>query len=125
MCDKGFICNPSDFKCECDKLYDIGEYLDYKNFKCRKILVDKLAEEYSENIDGNKMIYNKTLNDYGKIFNSRTVYIVLLVIFFIISISISSVFIYFHWSLKKKILLVLSLTPILKQQFIKHKNGKY
>ena len=125
MCDKGFICSPSDFKCECDKLYDIGEYLDYKSFKCRKILVVKLAEEFSENIDGNKMIYNKTLNDYGEIFNSRTVYIVLLVIFFIISISISSVFIYFHWSLKKKILFVLSLTPILKQQFIKHINGKY
>ena len=41
------------------------------------------------------MIYNSTLNDYGMI-------IVLLVIFFIISISISNVFIYFHWYLKKR-----------------------
>ena len=52
-----------------------------KNCKCRKKLVDRLAEECSENIDGNKMIYYGTLNDYGKICNSCTVYIVLLVIF--------------------------------------------
>ena len=30
-CDKGFIWNPSNCNCECDKSYDIGEYLDYKN----------------------------------------------------------------------------------------------
>ena len=33
MCDKGFIWNPSNFECECDKLCDVGEYLDYKNCK--------------------------------------------------------------------------------------------
>ena len=50
------------------------------------------------------MIYNKTLNDYGKVCNSCTIYVVLLVIFLIISISISSVFIYlFSLILKKKI----------------------
>ena len=38
---------------------------------------------------------------YEKVSNSCTKYIVLLVIFFIISTSISSVFIYFHWYLKK------------------------
>ena len=37
---------------------------------------------------------------YEKVSNSCTKYIVLLVIFFIISTSISSVFIYFHWYLK-------------------------
>ena len=51
-----------------------------------KRLVDKLVEEFSENIDGNKMIYNGTLNatplnDYEKICNSCTVYNILLVIF--------------------------------------------
>ena len=61
--------------------------------KWRKKLVDRLVEECSENIDGNKMIYDGTLNDYGKLCNSCTVYIVLLVISFIISINISSVFI--------------------------------
>ena len=29
ICDKGFIWNPSNCKCECDKSCDIGEYLDY------------------------------------------------------------------------------------------------
>ena len=31
MCDKGFIWNPSNCECECDKLCDVGKYLDYKN----------------------------------------------------------------------------------------------
>ena len=101
-CDKGFTWNHSNFECECDTLCYAGEYLDYKNCKCRKRLIVKLVEEYSENIDGNEMIYNSTLNaiplnDYGNICNSSTVYIVLLIEFFIRSISISSVFTYFHW----------------------------
>ena len=95
--DKGFIWNPVNCECECDKLCDIGKYLDYKNCKCRKKLVDRLAEERSENINENKMIYNGTLNDYGKICNSCTVCIILLVIFFIMSIGITSVFNYFYW----------------------------
>ena len=49
-CDKGFIWNPSNCQCKCDKSCDIGEYLDYKNCKCRKKLVDKLVEECTENI---------------------------------------------------------------------------
>ena len=35
-CDAGFIWNPSNFECECDKSCDIGKYLDYGNCKCRK-----------------------------------------------------------------------------------------
>ena len=54
MCDKGFFWNPSNCECECDKLCDIGKYLDYKNCNCRNKLVDKLLEECSENIDGNE-----------------------------------------------------------------------
>ena len=46
------------------------------------------------------MIYNKTLNDYGKIYNSCTLYIILLVIAFSIIIGIGSVYIYFYWYLK-------------------------
>ena len=68
------------------------------------------------------MIYNKTVN--VKVYNSCTIYIVLFVIFLIISISISSVFIYFH-SYLKKIIFELSLILILKQQFIEYINGKY
>ena len=29
---------------------------------CRKNIIDKLVEERSENIDGNEMLYNETLN---------------------------------------------------------------
>ena len=75
--------------------------MDYKNIKCRNKLVDKLVEECIENIDGNKMLHNETLdvirlNDYKKLYNSCAIYIVLFVAFFITSICISSVFIYFH-----------------------------
>ena len=35
-CDKGFACNLSNCECECDKLCDVEEYLDYKTCKCRK-----------------------------------------------------------------------------------------
>ena len=61
-CDKGFIWNPSNCECECDKSCDIGEYLDYENCKCKKRIIDKLVEEYSEDIDGKEMFYNETLN---------------------------------------------------------------
>ena len=64
------------------------------------------------------MIYNGTLNaiplnDYRKLCNSCTVYIALLVIFFIVSMSISSVFIYFHWYLKRRYI----ETTICRMQF--------
>ena len=62
MCDKGCIWNPGNCECECDKSCDIGEYLDYENCKCRKKLAEKLVEECSENIDGNKTLYNQTLD---------------------------------------------------------------
>ena len=96
VCDKGFIWNPSNCDYKCDKSCDVGEYLDYENSKCRKRLVDKLVEECSENIDENKLIYNRTLNVYGNVCNSCTICTVLSVMLFIISISISSVSIYFH-----------------------------
>ena len=35
-CDKVFIWNPSNCNCEYDKSCDVGEYLDHKNFKCKK-----------------------------------------------------------------------------------------
>ena len=89
-------------------------YLDYKNGKCRKRLIDKLVEECSENIDGNEMIYNKTLNYYKNVCSSCTKYIVLFVNVFLIIISISSAFIYFHWCSKRRYI----------EQFMKHINEK-
>ena len=106
MCDKGFISNPSNCECECDKLCDLGEYLDYENCKCRKRLIDNLVDKCNESIDGNKMLQNESfdvirLNVYKKVCNSCTIYIILFAMFFIKSICISSVFIYFHWYFKK------------------------
>ena len=95
-CDKGFIWNPSNCECECDKSCDVGEYLDYENYKCRKKLVNKLVEEYSENIDENEMI-SVSSNDWKSVCGSCKINIVLFVIPFLIIISISSAFIYVHW----------------------------
>ena len=102
MYDKGFIWNPSNCEWECDKSCHIREYLDYQTYRFRKKLVNKLVEECSEIIDESKIIYNSSLNDYKKVCNSCTVYIVLLAIFFTISIGLSCVFIYFHWYLIRR-----------------------
>ena len=51
MCDEGFIWNSGNCECEYDKSCDIGEYLAYKNCRCRKKIIDKLVAECSENID--------------------------------------------------------------------------
>ena len=91
MCEKGFIWNSSNSEYECDKSCDIGEYLDYQNCRCRKKIIDKLVEECSENIDGNEMLYNETLNiissSDNKTFDSCIVYIMLFSVFLIISIT--------------------------------------
>ena len=108
MCDKGFIWNPSNCECECDKSCDIEEFLDYKNCKCRQRIAGSLVEECSRNIDENEMIYNETLtaiplNDYKKVCSSCTLYIVLFAVFLVTSTVISVVFIYFYWYSKKNI----------------------
>ena len=64
-------------------------------------LIDKLVEECSENIDGNEMIYNEIVNDYGNVCNCCTISIVIFVIAFLIIIGIISAFIYFHCYLQK------------------------
>ena len=62
---------------------DVGEYIGYKNCKCRKKIIDKLIiEECSEKINGNEMIYNKVLNSYKNACNSCTIRIVCLSLLF-------------------------------------------
>ena len=101
MCDKGFIWNPSNCECGCDKSCDIGEYLDYKNCGCRKKIIDKLVEECSENIDGNELLYNETLDiissSDNKTSDSCVVYIILFSVFLIISISTVICFYFFPY----------------------------
>ena len=111
MCDNGFVWNPSNCECEYDKSCNIGKYLDYKNCKCRKRIIDKLVDGCSKNIYGNKTLDVTPLdaiplnaiplNVYKKVCNSCMIYMVLFVLFLITSICICFVFIYFHWCLKK------------------------
>ena len=96
-----FIWNPSICEFECNKSCDIEQYLDYKNCKYRKKLISKLVEECSEDINGNEMIYNGTLNNYEKVCNSCTLYITLFAITFLIIIGISSAYFCFHCYLKR------------------------
>ena len=102
-CDDGFIWNSSICKSECDKSCDIGEYLDYENCKCRKLLTDKLVEKRSEDISRNVTIYNATLYNYQKVCESCMLYIILLIITFIIIMCIGSIFQYFYWYPTKKL----------------------
>ena len=59
ICNKGFNWNPSNCECECDKSCGVREYLDYKNCKRWKTLVDELVEEWNENIGKKELIQKK------------------------------------------------------------------
>ena len=74
-CDTGFIQNPSN-------VGDVGDYLDCKNCKCRKRLIDKLVEECSENIVENVITYNKSLNDCKNTCNICIIYCIICHCFF-------------------------------------------
>ena len=82
LCDRGYIWNPSNCECECDKSYDVGEYLDYKNCKCRKKLADKLTEECTENIHEVKI---GSENEHANTYSSCILNIMLFSIFFAIN----------------------------------------
>ena len=93
ICDKGFIWNPSNCECECDKSCDVGEYVDYENCRCRKKIVDKLVEECTENIDKVKIAECNAVENIHK-YNSCKLYIVLFSIIFAINIGIATYFVY-------------------------------
>ena len=97
ICDKGYAWNPSNCEYECDKSCDIGEYLDYKNRKCRKRLVDKLVDECYENIDEVKIVSESKTK-----FNSCIFYIVLFSIFFTINVGIGAYFVYYKYMNRNK-----------------------
>ena len=106
VCDKGFIWNPSNCECECDKSCDIGEYLDYKNFKCKNKLVDKLVAECTENIDEVKIAEITSTELHSSVHEnvcvcSYTICVILAVIALAISIGIGAYFAYSRWYLKK------------------------
>ena len=74
VCDKGYAWNPSNREFEYDKLCDIGEYLDYENCECRKMLVDKLVDEFTETIEETNLV---KINSTKCKHNSCILYIVL------------------------------------------------
>ena len=75
VCDKGYICNPSNCECESDKSCDIGEYLDYKNCKCRKRLLDKIVDECTKTVEEVKLaIITLAENENSYKYSSYTLY---------------------------------------------------
>ena len=85
---------------KCDKSWDIGEYLDYKNCKCKKKLVDKLIDECTETIEEVKLAEITIFENENK-YGSCKVYIVLMVVGFTTFIGITICFVYYNWSLIK------------------------
>ena len=103
MCDNRFFWNPSSCEYECDKSCDIGEYLDYKNCKCKKKLIDPLIEECTEIINETKIINkNKNENDNKHKYSFFVVYIVLFSIIFTINIGIGIYFVYHKYVNRNK-----------------------
>ena len=101
ICDKGFIWNPSNCKCEYNKPCDIGEYLDHKNCVCRNSIVKKLVKECTKIVDENK-IYNETLNTISSNYSlsdcvSCTPYIVFSAVFLVTGVIMGGVFAYYFW----------------------------
>ena len=134
VCDKRFIWNPSNGECECYKSCHFSEYLDYKNGKCKKKLVDKLvergfAEECTENIDQVKITRMDLFEHENECVCSCTISVVLAVIVLTVNIGIRCLFCLISLVLKKKMLLVIKnwvLRKILtiKQQSIELINEK-
>ena len=74
--------------------------LDYENCKCRKRLVDKLADECHENIDG-----VKTVSESKNKCNSCIFYIVLFPIFFTINAGVAACLVYYKYVNRNKVII--------------------
>ena len=97
VCDKGSIWNPSNCECECNESCDFSEYLDHKNCKCRKRLVNKLIDECNETVDEIKIV-SESKNKC----NSCIFYFVLFSIFFTINVGIGVYFAYYKYTNRNK-----------------------
>ena len=102
VCNKGYAWNPSNCECKCDKTCDLGEYLDYEDCKCRKMLVDKLAEECNENIDEEKLTEIASFEHKNESSCYYTVLIVLGVIELAVSIGVGAYFTYRYINCNKE-----------------------
>ena len=94
-CDKGFIWNPSNCECECNKSCNISQCLDYSDWKCKKKLIDPLIEECTENDDQTKTV-NITVEDENNYECASCIgYIILMIAAFTIFTAITVYFIYY------------------------------
>ena len=102
VCDNGYSWNPSNCECKCDKSCDFGEYLDYKNFRCRKRLVDKLLEECNENINEAKWSEIALFEHKNECACCYTVFDMFGVIVLAICIGVSTYFVYYKYINRNK-----------------------
>ena len=96
VCDKPYTCNPSKCECECDKSCDVGEYLNYKNCKCRKKLADKLIEECTETAEEIKIAEHEKKSCFCILYTAS------FSILFTINIWIGACFIYYKYINRNK-----------------------
>ena len=104
--DEGFIWNPSNFECECDKSCEVGEHLDHEKCICRKKLVDKSVNECTGNVEELKLAKITLSADENEHKCSPcTLYIVLCSVMFIVNVGLGTYFVCYkymnHWYLKK------------------------
>ena len=79
-----------------------GGYLDCKNCKCRKKLVNKLVEECSDNIDEAKLTEIALFEHKNECTCYYTVFIALGVIVFKICVGIGAYFVYYKYMNRNK-----------------------
>ena len=94
--------NRSTCACECDKLCEVGQYLDYRGCVCRKKLIDDLIEQcttvvYIEISNGTNLLTSKESN-------SSDIYLYLFVaLLIILLLSAAGSFYYFRKVNTKKL----------------------
>ena len=82
----------------CFFLLVLNEYLDYEYCKCRNKLVNKLAEECTENAEEVKLAgINLAENENKYKCSFCTLYIVLFLVIFVINVGIGTYFIYYKY----------------------------
>ena len=121
--DKGFIWNPSNCKCECNKSCDIGEYLDYWNCKWRKKLVNKLTEECTENIEETKLVEKLRLKMYINVVLAQYALCYFGYFSYSLQITLELAFISHTTNIWVVIKKILNMMTLVKQQFGELING--
>ena len=90
LCNEEYIFNPSNCKC------NASQYLDYLDCKCKKKIIDLIAEKCTAYDDDDK---TKLVSKSVK--NNCKVYIILTIVAIVISTVFSTYFVYYNWFLIK------------------------